>query len=191
MMNNMGQCIQDYWPYKFLIEVPDITPFLARIKLINSGVIATLKSTIVWDDPYTDADEDNPKNFWDSRLEIDPCCKVTLGEATEITIWFKTDKDFLESDAIYFDLPSKFSLVEGNRALSWGHACSVRVLRFSSSWLPKYPEKENDRSKKLVGLCLVLVQMKTLLSEYIHNTVVAVWKEVLVVELIVNSRIVA
>lgn len=56
-------------------------------------------------EPYTDADEDRPTAFWDTRLEIDPCCNVTVGEPVEVTVWFRTDGNFSESDAIFLDLP--------------------------------------------------------------------------------------
>lgn len=57
------------------------------------------------DEPYTDADEDRLKSFWDTRVEVDPCCDVILGEPLEITVWFRTDGNFTESAALYVDLP--------------------------------------------------------------------------------------
>ncbi|CAM9862073.1 unnamed protein product [Ectocarpus sp. 13 AM-2016] len=57
------------------------------------------------DEPYTDADEDRLKSFWDTRVEVDPCCDVILGEPLEITVWFRTDGNFTESVALYVDLP--------------------------------------------------------------------------------------
>lgn len=63
-----------------------------------------------YDEPYTNADEDRLKTFWDTRLEVDPCCNVTLGEPLEITLWFKTDGDFSDSIVLYVDLPSEFSI---------------------------------------------------------------------------------
>ncbi|CAM9546733.1 unnamed protein product [Ectocarpus sp. 8 AP-2014] len=57
------------------------------------------------DEPYTDADEDRLKSFWDTRVEVDPCCDVILGEPLEITVWFRTDGNFTEKSALYVDLP--------------------------------------------------------------------------------------
>lgn len=58
------------------------------------------------DEPYTTADRDAPTTFYDTRFEITPCCNVT-NEAAEITLWFRTDGNFSETDAIFFDLPSE------------------------------------------------------------------------------------
>lgn len=60
-----------------------------------------------FDEPYTDADEDRLKNFYNTRLEIEPCCNVALGEPVEVTIWFRTDGPFSKADiTLYIDLPS-------------------------------------------------------------------------------------
>ena len=56
---------------------------------------------------YTDADEDRLKTFYYTRLEIDPCCDVVMGEPVEVTVWFRTDGTFKESDALFIDLPSE------------------------------------------------------------------------------------
>lgn len=64
------------------------------------------------DEPYTDADRDKPRVFWNTRLEIKPCCNVTR-EFAEIMLWFKTDRNLSETDAVYFDLPSEFVGAEG------------------------------------------------------------------------------
>lgn len=39
-------------------------------------------------------------------------------EFTEITLWFKTDRNLSETDAVYFDLPSEFVGAEGCHAYS-------------------------------------------------------------------------
>lgn len=62
------------------------------------------------EEPYTEADRDKPKTFWNTRLEITPCCNVSLKEA-EITLWFRTDGNFSGSDALFFELPRKWILV--------------------------------------------------------------------------------
>ncbi|CAM9180492.1 unnamed protein product, partial [Hapterophycus canaliculatus] len=66
------------------------------------------------DEPYTDADEDRLLSFWDTRIEVDPCCDVILGEPLEITIWFRSDGNFSESIALYVDLPRLTTGTLGN-----------------------------------------------------------------------------
>lgn len=65
-----------------------------------------LPAAELFDEPYTDADEDRLKTFYNTRLEIEPCCKVAWGEPVEVTIWFRTDGSFNEFDTLYIDLPS-------------------------------------------------------------------------------------
>ncbi|CAN0335073.1 unnamed protein product, partial [Pylaiella littoralis] len=57
------------------------------------------------EEPYTDADKDRPKSFWDTKVQVDPCCDVIPGEPLEVTIWFRTDGNFSETDTLFVDLP--------------------------------------------------------------------------------------
>lgn len=88
--------------------------------------------TVYHDEPYTRADRDEPKSFYDTRFEITPCCNVT-GEAVEVTLWFRTHGNFSETDAIYFDLPSESTTVLPNHKSWRGSAVSLLdCLRLSS-----------------------------------------------------------
>lgn len=84
-------------------NLPQSVSFLARVGC-PSG-------TTELEEPYTDADEDRPKSFWDTRIEVDPCCDVIRGEPLEVTIWFKTDGIFSETDTLYVDLPSEYAVL--------------------------------------------------------------------------------
>lgn len=97
--------------------MPHPASFLARIGCSSATTLFYWRrgkpvghgTTTELEEPYTDADEDRLKTFWDTRVEVDPCCDVIRGEPLEVTIWFKTDGDFSETDTLYVDLPSEFA----------------------------------------------------------------------------------
>ncbi|CAM9281512.1 unnamed protein product, partial [Choristocarpus tenellus] len=69
------------------------------------AALSVLELTLAYvSDPYTIADRDRPKRFWDTKFELVPCCEVT-GEIIELTMFFKTDVNFTANDALVFSLP--------------------------------------------------------------------------------------
>ena len=91
-----------------LTTAPSCPAVFLQLLLLHRSSARSCKKDF-YDEPYTNADKDRLKTFRDTRLEVDPCCNVTLGEPLEITMWFKTDGEFSNSMVLYVDLPREYT----------------------------------------------------------------------------------